>query len=139
MRATVAAVALVAVAAGCRGGDTQYSRGDVMRAFRSEGIQLLSLRSRLSTPSTRVVFLKKEEGEEMLAPDSGGVPNSGGPFFVLLYNSEKRAAFAFQTLTSYATHDTFELRRRNVVVTSDEGLTSEIRKRVRRALAGLDN
>jgi hypothetical protein len=80
-------------------------------------------------PNTRVVFQKDDE--EMLAP------NSGGPFVVLLFNSEKRAAFAFQTLTSQAAHDTFDVRQRNIVVTSDEGVTPEMRKLVRRALARL--
>jgi hypothetical protein len=131
MRLFGTALVVVAVVAGCRDGGTQYSRSDVTRAFRSEGIQLVTLTSRLAMPDTRVVFLKKKDGEDMLAP------NSGGPFFVLLFNSEKRAAFAFQTLTSQTTRDTFELRKRNIVVTSDEGVTPEIRKRIRRALSRL--
>lgn len=131
MRVIVTVLVVVAVVAGCRGGDAQYGRSDVTRAFRSEGIQLVTLTSRLAMPNTRVVFLKKKDGEDMLAP------NSGGPFFVLLFNSEKRAAFAFQTLTSQATRDTFDLRRRNIVVTSDEGVTPEVRKRIRRALSRL--
>ena len=131
MRVFVTALVVVAVVVGCRGGGTQYSRSDVTRAFRSEGFQLVTLTSRLAMPNTRVVFLKKKDGEDMLAP------NSGGPFVVLIFNSEKRAAFAFQTLTSQATRDTFELRRRNIVVTSDEGVSPEIRKRIRRALSRL--
>lgn len=131
VRVIVTAFVLVAGTAGCRGGESHYTRDDVVRAFRAEGIQLVSLTSRLATPSTRTVFLKKKQGEEMLAP------NAGGPFFVLLFNTQRRAAFAFQTLTRQATSDSFDLQRHNVVVTSDEGVTPGVRKRVRHALARL--
>lgn len=141
VRVTVTALALVAATAGCRGGETHYSRGDVVSAFRAEGIPLVILTSRLATPHTRTVFLEKEHGEEMLVPNAGGsdfvAPNSGGPFFVLLFNTQRRAAFALQTLTSQPTSDSFDLQRHNVVVTSDEGLTPEARRRVRQALARL--
>ena len=131
LRVILTVLVVVGVVAACRGGDTPYSRSDVTRAFRSEGIRLVVLTSRLAMPSTRTVFLKKKDGEEMLAP------NSGGSFFVLLFNSEKRAAFAFQTLTSQATRATFDRRQRNVVVSSDEGVAPEVRKRIRRALSRL--
>jgi hypothetical protein len=128
VRVIVTALVVVAVAAGCRGDGTQYSRGEVTRAFRSEGIQLTS---GLAMPNARVVFPKKNDGEDLL------VPNSGGSFLVLLFNSEKRAASAFQALTGQATRDTFDLRQRNIVVTSDEGVSPAVRKRIRRALARL--
>jgi hypothetical protein len=141
VRVIVTAFVVVAATAACRGSETHYSRDDVVRAFRAEGIQLVTLTSRLATPNTRTVFPKKKQGEEMLAPNSGGpdfvAPNSGGPFFVLLFNTQRRATFAFKTLASQATSDSFDLQWHNVVVMSDEGVTPEVRRRVRHALARL--
>jgi hypothetical protein len=128
MRVIVAALLCVAVASGCSSDGAQYSRSDVTRAFRLQGFDLVPLTSRLATPNTRVVFIKTKA---MLAP------NSGGPFYVLLFKNEKRAISAFKTLTSQATPETLDLRQGNVVVTSDESVTSGVRKRIRAALARL--
>jgi hypothetical protein len=128
MQVVVAALLVIAIASGCRGDGTEYSRSDVMRAFRSQGLDLVGLTSRLATPTSRMVFIKTKA---MLAP------NSGGPFFVLLFKNERRAIFAFKTLTSQATPVSLDLRRGNVVVTSDEGVPSQVRKRIRAALARL--
>jgi hypothetical protein len=129
MRVAVAVLLVIAVASGCSGDDRHYSRGDVVHAFRSQGFDLGELTSRLATPTTRVVFKTRA----MLAPNS----NSGGPFLVLLFKDERRAVFAFNTLTSQATPESFDLRQRNVVVTSDERVPSRVRKRIRAALARL--
>ena len=61
----------------------------------------------------------------------------GEPVFVLIYDDEKGATDADRALRSHATSETFDVRKGNVVVGSDERVTAPMRKRIRAALAVL--
>jgi hypothetical protein len=116
MRVALAAVLVAALAAGCDDNAQKYSRSDVERAFRSQGLELLA-----------------PTGEDnLLAPK-----NTDEQFGVVIYPTEKNASNALRTLRSQATSETFDVRKGNVVVTSDEGVTAPMRKRIWGALAEL--
>ena len=122
MRVVVAAVLIAALAAGCDDNDQKYSRSDVERAFQSQGFDL-------TAP------LHLSDGPTELGAYSGGVyrPRTREEFVILVYDHEADADDAFQTLRSQASSATFDVRNANVVVTSDEGIPSPTRKRVRAA------
>lgn len=122
MRVVVAALLTVAVAVGCDDSGQDYSRSDVQRAFRSQGFELV-------VPNMPRGFGSTEEA--LLAP------RTGEPFLVLVYGNERDARDAFRTATSHTTFESFDLQEGNVVVTSDEGVTQPVRKRVRDALGQL--
>lgn len=123
MRVVVAAVLIAALAAGCDDNDQKYSRGDVERAFQSQGFDL-------TAP------LDLSDGPTELGAYSGGVyrPRTREEFVILVYDHEADADDAFQTLRSQASSATFDVRNANVVVTSDEGIPAPTRKRIRAAL-----
>ena len=62
---------------------------------------------------------------------------TGEPILVLIYEDEEGATDADRTLRSQATSGSFDVRKGNVVVTSDKGVTAPMRKRIRAALAEL--
>jgi hypothetical protein len=107
---------LLLFATGC--GDTQsYSRTEVERAFAKHGFELhaavQSGNGAVLTPTTRE------------------------PFIVIVAETDKDAAKSYDELRSQATNESFDARRGNVVVTSDEGTSPALRSRIRAALAEL--
>jgi hypothetical protein len=131
MRLVVAALLIAALAAGCDDNGQKYSRSDVEHAFRSQGFELFA-------PNRPSVLDK----EAMLAlVDSQGVDpptaKTGEPILVLIYEDEEGATDADRTLRSQATSGSFDVRKENVVITSDKGVTAPMRKRIRAALAEL--
>ena len=108
----------------------KYSRSDVERAFRAQEFELVA-------PNRDFVFKK----EAMLVlvdrqADDPQTAKTGAPL-VLIYEDEKGATDAYRTLRSQATSGSFEVRKENVVVTSDEGVTAPMRNRIQGALAEL--
>jgi hypothetical protein len=131
MRLVVAALLVAALAAGCDDNGQKYSRSEVERAFRSQGFELVA-------PNRDFVFKK----EAMLAlvdrqADDPETAKTDEPTLVLVYEDDKGATDADRTLRSLGTSGTFDVRKENVVVHSDEGLTAPMRKRIRAALAEL--
>jgi len=131
VRLVLAAVLVAALVAGCDDNGQKYSRSDVERAFRSQGFELVA-------PNLDFVFKK----EAMLAlvdrqADDPQTATTGEPILVLIYEDDKGASDADRTLRSQATAGSFEVRKENVVVTSDEGVTAPMQKRIRAALAEL--
>ena len=128
MRVVVAAVVVAALVAGCDDNGTTYSRSEVERAFHSQRFDLVA-------PNRDFVFRK----EAMLAlvdrqADDPPTATIGESILVLIYEDEKGATDAHRTLRSQASSETFDVRKANVVVTSDEGVTAPTRKRIRAAL-----
>jgi hypothetical protein len=118
MRVLLAALVIAALPTGCDDNGDAYSRTDVERAFRSQGLELLA-----------------PTGEDhLLAPK-----NTDQQFVVAIYPNEEDAMNALRTLRSQASSESFDVRNENVVVTSDEGVTAPMRKRIRDALALLDD
>jgi uncharacterized protein (DUF1330 family) len=116
MRAVVAAVLIAALAAGCDDNGQTYSRSDVERAFRSQGLELLA-----------------PTGEDtLLAPKT-----TDEQFVVVIFPSERNATNALPTLRSESSSVSFDVRQGNVVVSGDESVTAPMRKRIRAALAEL--
>jgi hypothetical protein len=116
MRVVIAAVLLAALAAGCDDNGQKYSRSDVERAFRSQGLELLA-----------------PTGEDrLLAPRT-----TDEQFVVVIFPNEKDALDALPTLRSESSSVSFDVRQRNVVVTADESVTAPMRERIRGALAEL--
>ena len=131
MRLVVAALLVAALAAGCDHSGKTYSRSEVERAFRSQRFELLA--------PNRPSVLDKEAILTLV--DSRAVDPStakiGEPVFVLIYDDEKGATDADRALRSQATSETFDVRKGNVVVGSDERVTAPWKKRIRAALAEL--
>jgi hypothetical protein len=119
MRVVATAALIVGLTVGCSDGNA-YDRSDVTRAFRTQGFEL-------DAPTPKLV----SNGKAVLAP------KTGEPFLVIVFKSEKPAADAARTLAAEATADSLDLRAKNVVVTSDEGLRVGERKRIRDALVRL--
>jgi hypothetical protein len=117
MRLVVAALLVAALAAGCDDNRQKYSRSDVERAFRSQGLELLA-----------------PTGEDrLLAPKT-----TDEQFVVVIFPNEKDATNALPTLRSESSSVSFDVRQGNVVVTADESVTAPMRKRIRGALATLE-
>jgi uncharacterized protein (DUF1697 family) len=107
---------LLLFATGC--GDTRsYSRAEVERAFAKYGFELhaavQSGNGAILTPTTRE------------------------PFIVIVAETDKDAAKSYDELRSQETNESFDARRGNVVVTSDEGTSRAVRRRIEAALAEL--
>ena len=133
MRVVLAALLVAALAAGCDDNGKTYSASDVEQAFHSQGFVLSAFYSPGSPVSPSPIAL---EGANAI--DGAMYANRGARFLVVVYDHNKDADNAFKTLRSQATSETFDVRKGNVVVTSDEGVTAPMRKRIRAALAGLD-
>jgi hypothetical protein len=131
MRVVVAALLVAALAAGCDDNGQKYSRSDVERAFRSQGFELVA--------PNRPSVLDKEAMLALVDAQAVDPPTAkmGEPILVLIYDDATGATDADRTLRSQATSGSFEVRKENVVVTSDEGVTAPMRKRIRAALANL--
>lgn len=131
MRVAVAALLVAALAAGCDDNGQKYSRSDVERAFRSQRFELLA--------PNRPSVLDKEAILALVDRQADDPPTAkiGAPVFVLIYEDEKGATDADRALRSQATSETFDVRKGNVVVGSDEGVTAPLQKRIRAALAEL--
>ena len=65
------------------------------------------------------------------------VPKSAEPFTVVVARTTAEAKDAYRTLHRQSTRQTFDLRARNVITTSDAGLTEADRLRLRRAMRHL--
>jgi hypothetical protein len=122
VRLVVLALLVAALAAGCDHDRQTYSRSDVERAFRSQGLELLA-------PNR-----ESPQGVDGLV---SAPRTADGQFVVLIYPDEKEATNSLRILRSQARSETFDVRKKNVVVTSDEGVTAPMRKRIRAALAQL--
>ena|SRR5215212_7979064 len=105
---------LVALA-GCDQGSKLYSTEDAKRAFAKEG------------------FVMVPTGIEHRLL----LPKSGEPFTVVVARSEADAKYAYRTLNRQSTRLTFDLRARNVLTTSDTGLSRSDKARLRRAMRDL--
>jgi hypothetical protein len=132
MRLVVVALLVAALAAGCDDNGQKYSRSDVEHAFRSQEFELFA-------PNRRPSVLDKEAILALVdrQADDPQTGEMGEPVLVLIYDDEKGATDADRTLRSQATSGSFDVRKGNVVVTSDEGVTAPMRKRIRAALAEL--
>ena len=106
-----ASAALLALA-GCSHGSKLYSQQDAKRAFAKEGFMLVptGLERRVLVPKTRE------------------------PFTVVVARTEADAKYAYRALNRESTRLTFDLRARNVLTTSDTGLTRAEKARLRRAM-----
>jgi hypothetical protein len=111
--------AFIVTLAGCGGRATLYSRGDVDRAFRAQGFAL------------RAQAKFSREGQTLFRP------TKGEPFLVLVFKNEGQAREAIANLYVMHSGGTIDLRRRNVVVTSDGGLARRTLRRIQAALAQL--
>ena len=131
MRVVLTALLVAALAAGCDDSGRKYTRSDVERAFRSQGFELFA--------PNRPSVLDKEAMLVLVdrRADDPPVARIGEPVFVLIYDDEKGATDADRALRSHATSETFDVRKGNVVVGSDERVTAPMRKRIREALAVL--
>jgi hypothetical protein len=65
------------------------------------------------------------------------LPKSGEPFTVVVARSEADAKSAYRALNRQSTRLTFDLRVRNVLTTSDTGLSLRDKARLRRAMRHL--
>lgn len=65
------------------------------------------------------------------------VPKSAEPFTVVVARTEADAKYAYRALNRESTRLTFDLRARNVLTTSDTGLTRSDKARLRRAMQHL--
>ena len=131
MRLVVAALLVAALAAGCDDNGQKYSRSDVEHAFRSQGFELFA--------PNRPSVLDKEAMLALVDSQAVDPPTAktGEPILVLIYEDEEGATDADRTLRNQATSGSFDVRKGNVVVTSDKGVTAPMRKRIRAALAEL--
>jgi hypothetical protein len=117
---------IAALAAGCDDSAQKYSRSDIDRAFRSQGLEL-------QEPN-------RGEDSLLIAIDRASDPpgaETGEPIGVVIYANENDATDALRTLRRQASSPSFDLRKGNVVVTSDGGVNAGMRKRLRDALAHL--
>jgi hypothetical protein len=116
-------LAFLVVLSGC--GETKsYSQDEVERAFLRIGFDL--------EPVTHPYGGPLETPTSVLM-----APRSREPFVVLIAETDEDAAEGYEDLRSQATSDTFQVRRGNVLATSDAGLSGAARRRVRAALASL--
>ena len=111
---------IAALAAGCDDNGQKYSRTDVERAFRSQGLELLAP-NRESSQGVDSLILNTTDEE----------------FVVVIFRNEKDATNALPTLRRESSSVSFDVRQGNVVVTADESVTVPMRKRIRGALAEL--
>jgi hypothetical protein len=65
------------------------------------------------------------------------VPKSGEPFTVVVAGTNADVKYAYRVLNRQSTRLTFDLRARNVLMTSDEGLSRSEKARLRRAMRHL--
>ena len=65
------------------------------------------------------------------------LPKSGKPFTVVVARSEADAEYAYRKLRRETTPWTYDLRARNVITTSDTGLSRSDKARFRRAMRRL--
>jgi len=101
--------------AGCHHGSKLYSAQDATRAFAKEGFVLVptGIEHRLL------------------------LPKSAEPFTVVVARSEADARYAYRALNRQSTRLTFDLRARNVLATSDTGLSLVDKAHLRRAMRHL--
>jgi hypothetical protein len=125
MRVALAVAVIAALAAGCDDNGQKFSRSDVEGAFHSQGFDLTAPLDEFSTESPGAF-----SGVAL-------VPTRGS-FVILVYDHNSDADDAFKIFRSQATSQTFDTRKANVVVYSDEGVTAPMRKRIRAALEELD-
>jgi hypothetical protein len=112
--------ALVALA-GCSHGSKLYTPQDAKRAFAKHGFVLVArLPRRFGESRARVLVAK-----------------SGEPFIVVVARTVKEAKSYHRVLNRQRTRGTFDLRERNVLTISDEGLTRSDKARIRRAMRHL--
>jgi hypothetical protein len=99
-----------------------YSTHEVVGAFQRHGYTLVV----------------RELPGETRAPGEGDLltPRSGQPFIVIVVSNEA-ANEAWGDYESQQTHDSFDVRRANVVVISDSGLAVRQRDRVLAAMSAL--
>ena len=107
---------------GCGGESATYSSEEVVDAFQRHGYTLVA----------------RELPEESAAAREGDLlaPHDGQPFLVIVA-SDAAADEAWPDYESQKTRNSFDARRANVVVTSDGGLDTAQRDRVRAALSSL--
>lgn len=131
MRVVLAAVVVAALVAACDDSGPKYSRGELERAFHSQGFDLAG-----PIEPNGPLWLSSHAPASKSSSYDGAiyVPRTGEPFLILAYDRETDADHAFQTLRSQATSASFEIQKANVVVTSDEGVSAPMRKRIRAAL-----
>ena len=132
MRLVVAALLVAVLAAGCDHSGKTYKANDVERAFHSHGFVLSAFWADPAVPPNHIAL------EGVNAMDGAMYANRGERFMVVVYDHNTDADKAIETLRSQGSSETFDVRKRNVVVTSDDGVTAPMRKRIRGALAELD-
>ena len=123
MRLVLAALLMAALVAGCVNDSKKYRRSDVEQAFRSQGFDL-----------TAALNLSGDSQAPSSFAGVALVPSTHERFTILVYEHESDADKAFQTLRSQASSDTFDVRKGNVVVFSDDGVTALTRIRINAAL-----
>jgi len=101
--------------AGCHHGSKLYSTQDAKRAFAKEGFVLVPIGI-----EHRIL-----------------VPKSAEPFTVVVARTQADAKYAYRALNRESTRLTFDLRARNVLTTSDTGLSPGDKARLRRAMRHL--
>jgi hypothetical protein len=101
--------------AGCHHSSKLYSKEDARRAFAKEGFVLVP------TGIEHAILLRK----------------SGEPFTVVVARSEADAKYAYRALNRQSTRLTFDRRARNVLATSETGLSLADKARLRRAMSHL--
>ena len=112
--------ALVALA-GCSHGSNTYTPQDAKRAFAKQGFVLVArLPPRFGEGRARVLVAK-----------------SGEPFVVVVARTVEDAKSYYRVLNRQRTRGSFDLRKRNVLTISDEGLTRRDKARLRRAMRHL--
>jgi len=113
-------LALLALA-GCDHRSRLYTPEAVKRAFAKEGFVLVAILPRRFGDSRSRVL----------------VPKSGKPFTVVVARRIDEANGYYRVLHRQRSRGTFDLRARNVLTISDEGLTRRDRARLRRAMRHL--
>ena len=110
---------LIVALAGCGGGEAGYSTEEVIESFRKQGITL-------------AVGERREEGD-ILAPQ-GELELS----FVVLVATEEAADEQWDAYVAQSDRRSFDARKRNVLVVSDNGDADPLlRRRIRAALDSL--
>jgi hypothetical protein len=124
----VGACVLALSISGC-GSSLTYSTDDANRAFGRHGIQLVSVDDGLLPPRNGARLVPSGEG--LLQP------RSGEDFLVLVVSDgEANKAWSAYVAVGPAA-DSFDARRANVLVISDEGVGADARRRILSALAAL--
>jgi hypothetical protein len=107
--------------AGGHHGSKLYSTEDARRAFATQGFVL----------SARLPRRFGEDRSRVL------VARSGEPFIVVVARTVEDAKSYYRVLKRQTTRETFDLRERNVLSISDEGLARSDKARIRRAMRHL--